>query len=348
MSSRPRSRREGRRRAATSTVVPAGEVDVLRMRVAAGLPLGGDLVLAPRVARTVAIAEDVGAPLVAALDAAASAEDDAARARRAVAVASAQTRAVAGGLLVAPLLLVPGLGRLVGVDLVAFYATGIGRVVLAVGLAMLGVGGLVIRGLVGRVERAGHRDGEGGASVRDRVLVAVAAIGAAVVLGPASVAIVAVVVAGALRRRRGGARPSSAGADEPIDLVATALTGSIGSAEALRRTADVAPQHAGALRRLALDLELGAVADPDPTTEPEALTRLRALLTTADEVGAAPSTPMRRLASDLRAEELARVLAAAERLPAQLTFPTTLLLLPATVLLVGAPIAHAGLSSAVW
>jgi hypothetical protein len=49
---------------------------------------------------------------------------------------------------------------------------------------------------------------------------------------------------------------------------------------------------------------------------------------------------------DLRADDLARVLAAAERLPAQLTFPTALCLLPATLLLVGAPIVHAGLAAA--
>ncbi|MEY3020174.1 MAG: hypothetical protein RLZZ272_1158, partial [Actinomycetota bacterium] len=82
--------------------------------------------------------------------------------------------------------------------------------------------------------------------------------------------------------------------------------------------------------------------------EPEALARLRALLVTAEDVGASPAAPLRRLASDLRAEELARVLAAAERLPAQLTFPTTLLLLPATVLLVGAPIVRAGLAGTAW
>lgn len=326
----------------------AGGVDLVRMRVAAGLPVGDDLDLSPRVARAVRIADEVGAPVLAALDAAADAEDDAARAHRAVAVASAQTRAVAGGLLVAPFLLVPGLGRLVDVDLAAFYATGPGRVVLGVGAAMLAVGALVIRGLVRRVGAVGRRDATVRLRGRDRLVVVAAALAAASVAGPAAVPLAALLAVALLRRRRGVARPSSADTDEPIDLVATALTGSIGSAEALRRTAAAAPQHAGALRRLALDLELGAAAGLADATEPEALARLRALLATADEVGAAPSAPLRRLASDLRAEELARVLAAAERLPAQLTFPTTLLLLPATVLLVGAPIAYAGLSGTAW
>lgn len=326
----------------------ASEVDVLRMRVAAGLPVGSDLGLAPRVERAVRVADEVGAPVLAALDAAADAEDDAARSRRAIAVASAQTRAVAGGLLAAPLVLVPGLGRLVGVDLVAFYSTGPGRVVLGLGIGMLAAGALVIRGLVRRVEPVGRRGAVGRLGVRDRALVVVVALATGAVTGPAPVPLVAMLAVSLLRRRRGPARRSSDGTDEPIDLVATALTGSIGSPEALRRTAEAAPRHAVALRRLALDLELGAAAELDDDAEPEALARLRVLLATADEVGAAPSTPLRRLASDLRAEELARVLAAAERLPAQLTFPTTLLLLPATVLLVGAPIAHAGLGSAAW
>jgi hypothetical protein len=329
------------------TAGAAGAVDVVRMRVAAGMPVGRDLELGPRVARAVALADEVGAPVLDALDAAAAAEDDAARSRRAVAVASAQSRAVAAGLLVAPLVLVPGLGRLVGVDLVGFYASGAGRVVLAVGLTMLAVGALVIRTLVLRVEAVRHRAPGPRLTTTERVLVVVAALVTWIAAGPALVAPVAAVAVGALRRSHGGRRSSPAGVDEPIDLVATALTGSVGNAEALRLTAEGSPELAPALRRLALDLELGAVGGVGPT-EPDAVARLRALLTTAEEVGAAPSAPLRRLAADLRAEELARVLAAAERLPAQLTFPTTLLLLPATVLLIGAPIVHAGLGSTVW
>jgi hypothetical protein len=60
-------------------------------------------------------------------------------------------------------------------------------------------------------------------------------------------------------------------------------------------------------------------------------------------VGAPVGPVLRRLARDLRADELARVLAAAERLPAQLTVPATLLLLPASVLLIAAPLLDAGL-----
>ncbi|MFP4234382.1 MAG: hypothetical protein ACLFUG_05585, partial [Nitriliruptoraceae bacterium] len=71
--------------------------------------------------------------------------------------------------------------------------------------------------------------------------------------------------------------------------------------------------------------------------------RLAAIIAAADRTGAPVAPSLRHLARELRADDLARVLAAAERLPAQLTFPTALCLLPATVLLVGAPIVHTGL-----
>ncbi len=62
-------------------------------------------------------------------------------------------------------------------------------------------------------------------------------------------------------------------------------------------------------------------------------------------VGAPVGPALRRLAADVRADELARVLAAAERLPVRLTFPTALCLLPGTLLLIGAPIVSAGLGA---
>ena len=76
------------------------------------------------------------------------------------------------------------------------------------------------------------------------------------------------------------------------------------------------------------------------------LHRLAVLLAAAERVGAPVAPSVRHLARELRADDLARVLAAAERLPAQPTFPTALCLLPATVLLIGAPIVQTGLSAA--
>ena len=275
--------------------------DRARLRLAAGAPLGADEDLTPRVARALAVARDVGAPLLPALDAAAAAEDDAARAVRAVAVATAQARTVAAGLVAAPVLLVPVIGRLAGADVVSFYMSGLGRVILGAGVALLAAGGLVARGLVGRARRAGAT-------------------------GP------------------------DAGLEEAVELVATALSGAAGPAAALRtvaeRTDGPPGRHAGLLRTLALELDLGFAGARATGRGPDAASgagRLRDALGLAAEVGAPVGPVLRRLARDLRADELTRVLAAAERLPAQLTVPATLLLLPASVLLIAAPLLDAGL-----
>ncbi len=311
-------------------------IDLLRLRASVGLDIGAADVLTPRSQRALAVATATGAPVIEALDGAAAAEDDARRADRAVAVASAQTRAVAGGLLLAPVVVVPGLGRLVGADLLGFYTTRLGLAVGAVAAGLMAVGGMVVLRLVRRVGQPPRPQ-----PVMARLLVGAAAALAVGVLVHPLVAPVPVVLL--LRRPRSA--PPPRGVDEAADLVATAMAGGMPPGEALRTAAAQLPDLSRRLRRAAFDLELdvGAPGRDDADT---ALERLAAVLTTARDVGA-PSVPtLRRLARDLRAEDLARVLAAAERLPAQLTFPTALCLLPATVLLVGAPIVHAGLVAA--
>jgi len=267
------------------------DTDRIRLHLLAGAPITSGLRLSPRVGRAVTVATEVGAPLLPAVEAASDAEDDDARAVRAVTVSTAQARTVARGLTLAPLLLVPLIGRLAGVDVVDFYREGVGRTILLVGLVLLGLGGSVARLII---LRAGRRD-------RDADL------------------------------------------EEAAELVASALAGGCGSAAALRAVAAVLPRQAQRLRQLALDLDLGIRRAPQPD-EPEALDRLREVLTTAGEVGAPAAPTLRHLARELRAAELARLMAAAERLPAQLTVPTTLLLLPVTLLLVGAPLVASGLS----
>jgi Flp pilus assembly protein TadB len=275
----------------------ASDTDRVRLHLEAGVPLGPELRLSPRVQRAVSVAQLVGSPLLVAIESAAAAEEDAQRSVRAVAVATAQSRTVALGLVLAPLLLVPVIGRLAGADVVAFYTGSLGRSVLLVGLLLLGAGALVARALVGRVGRP-HPD---------------------------------------------------AMLEEAVELTATAISGGSGTAAALRTVAAVLPPQGERLRRLALELDLGVAVDAMAERsgahrgEPDALRRLRVVITTAASVGAPSAGALARLARDLRAAELARVLAAAERLPAQLTFPTTLLLLPATVLLIAAPLLDAGL-----
>ncbi|MEX2550912.1 MAG: hypothetical protein WD638_11860 [Nitriliruptoraceae bacterium] len=364
------------------TTDPDRAIDEFRLSVAVGadpLPPAG---LPERCQRAVDLAREVGAPLLAALDAAQAARDDERRAERAVAVASAQTRVVAGGLLLAPVLLVPALGRLVGADLLGFYRSGPGLVVLAIGGGMLLVGALIVIVLVRRVGSAPLGRSRHGTGLRPGrpawILAGIALVVALRIAGPFLAVPVALLVAH-LASRRAPSAEAVVGVDEAADLIATALAGGTSGPEALRATADRLPALAPRLRRLAFGLELGLETDhagpvgprtkgpglgrgpgrdprrgpgrdPGRATRPPApardpLWRLAALLAAAERTGAPVAGSVRHLARDLRADDLARVLAAAERLPAQLTFPTALCLLPATVLLIGAPIVHAGLAA---
>jgi pilus assembly protein TadC len=270
----------------------AASTDRLRLQVLVGAPLSDLAALTPRVRRGVVLARALGAPLLPTVDAAAEAEDDDARARRAVTVSTAQARTVAAGLTFAPLVLSPLIGRLAGVEVLTFYASASGRGVLTVGVVLLLAGGLVARGFIARASRPAP-DGE---------------------------------------------------LEEVAELVAVALSAGTGTAAALRAVAEVVLSQSERLRRLALDLDLRIERAP-PAGAPDAFVRLHDTLIAASSLGAPAAPTLRRLARDLRAAELARVMAAAERLPAQLTVPTTLLLLPATLLLVGAPLVVSGLSS---
>jgi len=349
------------------TIDPDRAIDEFRLRVAVGGGASPPHGLPERCQRAVEVARDVGAPLLAALDAAQAARDDERRAERAVAVASAQTRVVAGGLLLAPVLLVPGLGRLVGADLVGFYRSGLGLVVLGVGVGLLALGAAIVILLVRRVgsARDGHaRQGHPHPRPARWTWVLAGVVGVVVhrISGPLLAVPAALLVVHLVSRRHPSAG-SAVGVDEAADLIATALAAGTSGPEALRVTADRLPALAPRLRRLAFGLELGldveqaddvggslAVRAPRrpalaPAPPPDPFRRLASLLAAAERTGAPVADSVRHLARDLRADDLARVLAAAERLPAQLTFPTALCLLPATVLLIGAPIVHAGLAA---
>jgi len=354
------------------TVDPDRAIDEFRLSVAVGAGSAPPEGLPARCQRAVELAREVGAPLLAALDAAQAARDDERRAERAVAVASAQTRVVAGGLLLAPVLLVPGLGRLVGADLVGFYRSGLGLLVLGIGGGLLLLGASIVVILVRRVGNARARDARDGHSWHGRprsrharsswVLAGIVLVLVHRIAGPILAVLAALLIAHLVSRRRTSAEPA-VGVDEAADLIATALAAGTSGPEALRVTADRLPALAPRLRRLAFGLELGLDVDQttsgggrmtarEPSRAPRAsepprdpLWRLASLLAAAERTGAPVAGSVRHLARDLRADDLARVLAAAERLPAQLTFPTALCLLPATVLLIGAPIVHAGLAA---
>ncbi|MCC5949225.1 MAG: type II secretion system F family protein [Nitriliruptoraceae bacterium] len=315
------------------------QLDATRLAVAAGAPAPASTGLPDRAVHALELARTVGAPMLPAIDAARQVDDDVREARRAVTVAAAQARAVAIGLLLAPVVLVPLLGRMLGADVAGFYATGLGRLVGALGVALLALGAVAIAWLIRRVGRP-----RAVADARPLVRIAVAVAFVSLVAGSPAVAALAALGAFGLRGRtaRHEAFPDP---DQVADLTAIALGGGVAVPSALREVADRLPHNALALRRLAFGLELGMPAalalDHRPADDP--LRRLADLLSEAERLGAPVVPELRRLAHDLRAEALAEVLAEAERLPVLLTFPTALCLLPATVLLVGAPIVHTGL-----
>lgn len=320
--------------AATSLPAPPADLADLRGRIVAGAPAGDLTAAPPRVQRAVHVAVEVGAPLAPALDAAVAALDDDREHARAVRVATAQARAVAVGLLCLPVVLVPGLGRLLGVDLLAFYyATHAGLVVLALAGVLLVVGGVLVACIV--------RQAVAGRPVRSRGAGRAVLAGAVVGLGagPAAGVVAGVVVLGLRPPRRDGPDPCL---DEVADLVATALAGGTSTSQALRLVGRVGVGDRSALDRLALAADLGRADEVDGGP----LAPLAAVLAATRRWGAPAAASLRALASDLRAERLADALAAAERLPAQLTVPLALCLLPASVLLLGAPLVADGLAHA--
>lgn len=321
-------------------VRPAGRVagadlDEVRMRLEVGLVPARLDGLPGRARRAVALAAATGAPAVPALDAALAALGDRARRDRALAVATAQARAVATGLVMLPLLALPALQALLDAPLLAFYATPAGVVVGAVAVGLLAAGGAVAWRLVARAATTAP-------PARPRAAAA-GVVGAGVawaVAGPVAGVAGGLLVAGWWRRRgRAGVVPVP-DADEVADLLATALGSGLPAGAALRAVAGVLPDRAALLRRAAVAVERGT-----PPDLPAGFDRAGRLLARSTALGAPAVPALRRLACDLRADELARALAAAERLPALLTFPTTVLLLPASLLLVGAPLVAAGLAA---
>lgn len=310
-----------------------------RLLVGAGVDRRGEL--PGRVARALAVAEAVGAPRIAAFDAAAAALDDDRRRRRAVSVAASQANVVAGGLAGLPVVAVGGLSVLLDVDLWRFYLRPTGVVVGAIGLALIAAGLLIVRRLAGRVGQRRRRL----PAVTLGVIVGVV-VGVVIALPAGLVAGGAV---GCWRHRQGRpVMPLDAG-DEIADLVATAIAGGLSAAAALRLVADRLPVHDRLLRRAALALDLGSASPSSPHSTldtPPPLDRIVTIVATGTRWGGPIAPALRRVAEDVRASELARALAAAQRLPAQLAFPTALCLLPASVALVGAPLVAYGLSSA--
>lgn len=308
----------------------------LRLRVAAGARPDGLAGIPAEVRPAVEVADRVGAALLPTLDAAA----DAHRQRRAVArqvhTATAPARTVAVALVLLPVIAVPGLAGLLDVDLVGFYGGGIGAVVGLVALGLWTVGAVMIWGLVARA-------GSDPRPVTATPRVVVAGLVGWLLVGPW----LAVVLAVAARATfRAPPPPPHVGLADACDLVAAALSAGATVPASLREAAPHLPALAGDLHRLAWQVELGRLS-PGAATRGVPATCDRLATTLADGLDAGgPLVPaLRALAREVRAERGAAAESAALRLPARLSFPTALLLLPATVLAIGAPIVVTGLEA---
>jgi hypothetical protein len=218
----------------------------LRMQVAAGHPLDVPAGMSADARACLQVADGVGAPLLPVLDALADAEEQRARVARQVATAAAPARTVAVVLVCLPLVAVPLLARISGVDLLAFYRSGLGLTIGMIGVSLWAAGGAAVWLILRR-----GTDGAG-TSVTVRALVPAAAI--AIVLSP-WLAIPAWLAARMVLRA--APRPPHPDLPTACDLVATGLSAGVSPAAALRLAADHVPALASDLRGLAWRLDLG-------------------------------------------------------------------------------------------
>ena len=307
-------------------------IERLHLAVEAGLPIDPDVLhdvggeharpfvpdtagvdAMARVERVVQVATATGGSISAALDAVMASEEDRQATLRAVDVASSQSKTVAGILLLVPVVMVPGLSLLTGIDLAAFYRSPVGRGVGTVGIGLVVFGAVAIVAVIRRLRTPTPSSMPTPPPRRPKSAVA---------------------------RTSPTASPAPTGSDEAADLVATAVSSGMPLPSALRLVAGVVPTGGARLRRMAMSLEL-RVIDDQSRDDP-----FEAVIHDAWTFGAPVAPALRRVAARQRAHERARAMKRAERLPVLLALPTALCLLPGTVLLVGAPIVYSGLTAA--
>lgn len=239
-------------------MVVTSDGTVALARAAAGLRVDIES-LSPRVARAVRLATDLGAPLVPVLEAALQVETERRELLRAVEVATAEGRAVARGLVLAPPLVGPLTAVLVTDAPFAVWTTQVGRSVLVVAIGLWLAGVAVVRGLV---RRALAPDTAGAARAEHLEL---AAVPAAAGLAPAAALRVAAGTTGAqaaagrlaLWLELGAVGPPPAGWSEVGTKLAAARHDGLALAPLLRALARGArqEQHHTAMQRAA---KLGA------------------------------------------------------------------------------------------
>lgn len=338
-----------------ATATTAGRSALLRVRSMGVVALDDRRLVAdldPLVAATLLLARDHGAPIGPVLDAAGRAADLDQRIAADVVAAVAPARTVARSLLALPVVAVPVLGAVAGVDLVGFYLHDPAGRWVALGVAgLLALAALWMRVVLSTVAPGGssHRGGGG------PILVGLVLVVAGMVIPG-----LLVVALGVRRRMVRPPHEVAPGLPAVADLAATALSAGHDLAGSLRLAADHLPavlEDAVAAARLGQRirrLAFALVLQP-PTAEravhlrstgsDDAIAPLIdavAVLATSGEPGV---DVLRGVARRLREDHARRARAAAAQLPARLTFPTALVLVPATVLAIGVPIIAQGLAA---
>ena len=305
--------------------------------------------LSDRTTRALAVATSCGAPAGPILAAAGEV------ATQRAATASELDRVVrpavgiARGLVALPIVVVPLLALVLDLDLWAFWtADPLGQVVAVVVVAMVAAAALWLRLLVVSATRPPRASSAVAPRRGRRVAVVVGLLAAWIALGWVVASALAGVVWWLWRRR---VDPGVAGGlDEIADLTAIGIAAGLDLPAALRQAAEQVPDTGLAqdVARLALRLSLdppGGVPGRSWEVADGPIAPLTRVVIDLVVTGQPAVAPLRRLAVRLRRREADRVRVAVARLPARLTLPTTLLLVPATVLAIGAPIAMRGLQA---
>lgn len=290
-----------------------------------------------------ALARDVGAPLALAAGIAHGRMTHAGDVARAAAVASAEARSVAGFLLAAPLVLLPLTGQVLDVSVWTFYSQPLGLGVFVVAGMLYGLGFAVIRqlrrGLDAPVVDSDRTSGSPVRVVAGVLLVFGVSRGSVWLIGAALVTLVWVWALSAKT-----AIVTLSHLAQAAEVVVLTTTAGQSVPHALRRAAVMVPAIARVLRQIAFSLDCGV----KPVTHGGVLDQFGAIAWQAHHDGAPAVTVFRQFAQQVRADEQAVLLARASRLSARLTIPTTLFFLPATVLIMVAPVVAHGVTVLSW
>lgn len=318
-------------------------LDAVRLSAASGSHRIAFDRLDPDTRAVLTLARDIGAPLSLAAEIAHDRMIHTADVARAVAVASAEARSVAGFLLYAPVVLLPLTGRVLDVSIWTFYAQPFGIGVMGAAGLLYACGFGVIRQLRRSLQApvvGTDPPTMGAATVFAAALILLGIFRANVLLLMLGVAVMVLVRA----RNFQTSTPTVAQIAQAAEVVVLVTTAGQSVPHALRWAASMVPAGARELRQIAFALDCGV----KPAAKSGVLGQFEAIAWQAHHDGAPAVTVFGQFATQVRADEKAVLLARASRLSARLTIPTTLFFLPATVLVMIAPVLAHGLTVLSW